>query len=171
VNKLSITNDLRLPLLSKIDDIHRLKAVGAYREVKLGIDKKIGFPLRAKGWIQLFNKIKIISASINKNSDVIALILTEEGYSKKIGRFSEVKQTISSMLEIPIKANSWKDLKLKLSLILTAFNGCDFGNKRDLFEKNKIRNFISSSKLEGIQISEDSVSRSMEEVLNKYRSR
>ena len=171
MNKICISSDLRIPPLSHINDIDSLKAIGAYREVKLGIDKTIGLPLRANGWVQMFNKIKEISTCINRNYDFITRILEEEEYIKEIGCFSEVKKKVSNIFSFQIKASSWKGLKLKLSMIFKAFNGCDSTNRHELFEKNKIRNFISSSKLEGIQISENLVSRSMEEVLKKYRFR
>lgn len=43
--------------------------------------------------------------------------------------------------------------------------------KSELFEKNKIRNFVNSSRLEGILISENPALKNLEEVINKYRAK
>ncbi|SFJ13739.1 hypothetical protein [Nitrosomonas sp. Nm34] len=162
---------LDIPILNQINGIDDLKAIGTYIEVKIGIEEKIGVPLRVNGWSQLFNKIKSVSASINNNIEKLSILLCEENNLKEIGQFYEAKKVISDIFSLQIKARSWRELKLKLKKISSAFKDGVTTDKHLLFEKNKIRNFINSSKLEGIQINEGLTSRSMADVLNKYWSR
>lgn len=168
--KSTVNARLKMPTLNQIKDINDLRSRGTYTEVKIGIEEKIGVSLKANGWNQLFNKIKSVSISINNNIDQLIPLFSDEGRLKETGQFSEAKKIISELLSLQIKARGWEELRYKLKTIVSAFNDCIAVDKYELFERNKIKNFISSSKLEGIQITENLTSRNMADVLNKYRS-
>ena len=155
--------------LNEIKDIDTLKSFGTYTEVKLRVEEKIGVSLKVSDWSQLLKKITIQSVSVNQHIDKLNYLILEDKNLKEIGQLSDAKKLVSELLSFRIKDRSWKQLKRSLKMIVSAFNKHDIADKSELFEKNKIRNFISSSRLEGVQISENLTSRSMADVLNKYR--
>lgn len=154
--------------LDKIKDIETLKSFGSYKEVKFWIEEKVGVPLKVNGWNQLFKIINCLSRSVNENIEKLIFFLDENERLKELGSFSEAKGTISELLAFQIKAKSWKQLERNLKSIVVAFRNRDTTDKSAIFEKNKIRNFIHSSKLEGIQIS-DTPALKMSDILDKYR--
>jgi len=158
----------KIPAFDRIKDIETLKSFGSYREVKFWVEEKIGVSLRANGWNQLFKKINCLSLSVNKNIEKLTVFLSDNKQLRSIGSFSEAKVIISKLLSFPIKARSWKQLENNLKTIVLAFSYLEVTDKSSLFEKNKIRNFIHSSRLEGIHMS-DIPALKMEEVLDKYR--
>lgn len=158
----------KIPHLDKIKDIETLKSFGSYLEVKLWVEEKVGVPLKINGWNQLFKKINGLSLSINENIEKLIFLLDENKHLKELGSFPEAKEKVSALLGFQIKTRSWKQLERSLKSIVVAFRNRDMIDKAAIFEKNKIQNFIHSSRLEGIQMS-DAPALKMADVIEKYR--
>lgn len=164
------TGNSKNPPLYKIKNIESLKTLGTYKEVKSWVEKKADVSLKVNGWNELFKKINGLSSSVNENIEKLIFFLDEDGRLKELGSFSEAKLKVSELLEFQISAQSWKQLERKLKSIIVAFRNHDMIDKSAIFEKNKIRNFIHSSRLEGIQMS-DAPALKMTDILDKYRAK
>jgi hypothetical protein len=166
----NIVNNInsKMPPLYKIKDIDTLKSLGTYIEVKRWVTKKVDVALNVNGWEELFQRINGLSFSVNENIEKLIFFLNENKRLKELGSFLEAKKKISALLEFQIKARSWKQLERNLKSIVVAFRNRDMTDKSAIFEKNKIRNFIQSSRLEGIKINDTPVLK-MADVLDKYR--
>lgn len=160
----------RIPDLYKIKDVETLKSFGSYTEVKMWVEKKVGVTLKINGWNQLLKRIHDLSFSVNENIEKMIFLLDEKEHLKELGSFPEAKEKVSALLGLQIKARSWKQLERSLKSIVVAFRNRDMVDKSAIFEKNKIRNFIHSSRLEGIQMS-DTPALKMTDVLDKYRAK
>ena len=158
----------RIPDLYRIKNVETLKSFGSYTEVKFRVEERVGVPLKINGWNQLFKKINGLSLSVNKNIEKFIFLLDESERLKELGSFPIAKKKLSTLLEFQIKAHSWEQLEKKLKSIIVAFRNRDMIDSLALFEKNKIQNFIHSSRLEGIQIS-DAPALKMADVIEKYR--
>jgi hypothetical protein len=157
-----------LPPLYKIKDIETLKSLGTYIEVRRWIAKKVDVPLKVSGWEELFQRINSLSFSVNENLEKLIFLLSENEHLKELGSFSKAKEKISELLMFRIKSRSWKQLERNLKSIVVAFRNRDMIDKSVIFENNKIQNFIQSSRLEGIQIS-DAPALKMADIFDKYR--
>jgi len=160
----------RIPDLYKIKDVETLKSFGSYTEVKIWVEKKVGVALKINGWNQLLKRIYDLSFSVNENIEKLIFLLDENKHLKELGSFPEAKKKVSTLLGLQIKARSWKQLERSLKSIVVAFRNRDMVDKSAIFEKNKIRNFIHSSRLEGIQLN-DTPALKMTDVLDKYRAK
>ncbi len=154
--------------LGKIKDIETLKSFGTYADVKIHVEEKIGVSLNVNDWDQLLKTINNLSFSVNKNIEKLTFVLTDNKHLKELGSFSEAKRIISQLLSFPMTARSWERLESQLKTIVLAFSHHELTDKSVIFEKNKIRNFVNSSRLEGIQISDIPILK-MADVINKYR--
>lgn len=155
--------------LGKIKDIETLKSLGSYAKVKTLIKQEIGISFEVSNWDQLLKMIEQLSISVNRNTEMLVHLIADSKNLKELGLFSNAKKTISELLRLKIKARSWQQLENVLRKILLAFDNDDF--KAALFEKNKMRNFINSSRLEGIHIETMPPALKMKDVLEKYRVR
>jgi hypothetical protein len=166
----NIVNNInsKMPPLYKIKDIDTLKSLGTYIEVKRWVTKKVDVALNVNGWEELFQRINGLSFSVNENIEKLIFFLDENKRLKELGSFLEAKKKISELLKFQIKARSWKQLERNLKSIVVAFRNRDMTDKSAIFEKNKIQNFIQSSRLEGIKISDTPVLK-MSDILDKYR--
>ncbi len=157
--------------LGKIKDIETLKSLGSCADVKKLIKSEIGISFEVSNWEQLLKMIEQLSISVNKNSEMLVPLIADSRNLKELGSFSNAKKVISELLRLKIKARSWDSLEKILNKVLPEFTNDDFAIKSALFEKNKIRNFIYSSKLEGIFIKDEPPQLKMKDVLEKYRVR
>jgi len=167
-NPFSDNTSLKIPALDKINAIGLLKSLGPYRDIKYAIEKKLGIPLKANSWEQLFEKINQLSLAVDSNMGLLTLFLADNKQLRAIGPFFEAKKRVSELLALPIKARGWEQLESNLKRIVLAVSHREITDKAALFEKYKIHNFIHSSRLEGIYMN-DAPALKMEEVLDKYR--
>lgn len=158
----------KIPYLYKIKDIETLKSFGSYTEVRLWVEERIGVSLKINGWNQLFKKINGLSLSVNQNIEKLIFLLDENEHLKELGSFTEAKKKVSALLGFQIKCHSWKQLERSLKSIVVAFRNRDMIDKAAIFEKNKIQNFIHSSRLEGIPMT-DAPALKMADIIEKYR--
>ncbi|MBL6986483.1 MAG: hypothetical protein ISR72_05475 [Methylobacter sp.] len=160
----------KIPDLNKIKDLETLKSFGSYTEVKSRVEKRIGVPLKTNSWKQLLKRINDLSLIVNNNIEQLIFLLDENKHLKELGPFLEAKKKISTLLEFHITASGWKQLERNLKSIVVAFRNPDTIDPSAIFEQNKIRNFIHSSRLEGIQMS-DTLALKMTDAPDKYRTK
>tara|TARA_R110002167_G_scaffold36624_1_gene115655 strand:- start:94 stop:573 length:480 start_codon:yes stop_codon:yes gene_type:complete len=146
--------------LSEVNDLETLKTLGSYFSLKNMIEESIGFKLGVKGWNSLLDKILTIKVEL-KNRDYFNELISKE-------KLSDSKERIKKKLGVEIKARTKKQLNERFGLLVSLFNVTVF-NPFEKFEKNKRRNFINSSKLEGIQIESESENTSLDALINKYK--
>jgi len=154
--------------LSNIPNISSLERYGEYSIVKLYIEEKIGLPLQVKNWKSLYNKVQKINSLLTENRDEINLVLSKDKSLKDIGGFSETKQYISNMTGIKFTVNSWERLEERFKFLIVAFKDFKEEDAEFLFEKNKIQNFIHSSRLEGININHQLCTQDIDIIVKKY---
>lgn len=156
--------------LKEIKEIDGIKALGSFINAKKLISAEIGVPLKANSWIKLFENFRHLSEAVETNSEKLNYLLsTAESSQNESGKFNKVKINISEMLGFTIKARSWSEFRAKIKTLLSVFSYKGTTDKYELYEKFKRSNFIGSSKLEGINISIIPTSRSMSEVIKKYK--
>ena len=156
--------------LGNLTNVNELKAYGKYTIVKQLIKEKTGITIKSKDWDSLILQLQSISYSIEQNKEELAYIVKKEDTLKTLGNFSETKKYISKLVSHKITAHSWIILRNNIIKLISVFLPIKKEiNKYDFFEKNKRVNFINSSKLEGIIISNIPSSKNMADVIKKYK--
>ncbi|MCK9397339.1 MAG: YhfG family protein [Methylobacter sp.] len=158
----------KIPALYKIKDVETLKSFGSYTEAKIWVEEKVGVALKINGWNQLLKRIHELSFSVNENIEKLIFLLDEKEHLKELGSFPDAKKKVSALLGFQIKVRSWKQLERSLKSIVVAFRNRDMIDKAAIFEKNKIQNFIHSSRLEGIPMT-DAPALKMADIIEQYR--
>jgi hypothetical protein len=164
---MSIEN-ITLLELRNADSVDELKIYGAFYDVKKHINNNIGLQIKSRSWKHLLALLKALFLSFNENRELFLKISLNVESLKSLGKFNDVKRTISDVLGFRIYARSWFILYKKIVILINALTIKD--NKIDaytFYEKNKKANFLHSSKLEGINIK--SGGNNMEDVLKKHR--
>jgi hypothetical protein len=158
--------------IKEIKDLDSLKLLGTFSHVKILISDEIGARIKAKSWILLFKTIRHLNKSLEDNREKLkAFISNDETSMKASGKFNDVKCELSDMLGLGITARGWSELRRKIENLLQVFSLGVLVSKYDLYEKIKRSNFVASSKLEGIEVSDTPSSKSMADVINKYKLR
>ncbi len=142
-------------------DLNELQSFGSYIDLKNIIENQLGLKLRVKGWDSLFWKIKQLSDIIAKNKNKFFELI--ESYP-----FNVAKLEISKLIGLKITAKNQTQLYTQLKNLTDCFCNLNF-DPSQRFEKNKLMNFQSSSKLEGIDIYIPSNVSSLESIINKYK--
>ncbi|MCI4185419.1 hypothetical protein MRO89_05485 [Dickeya dianthicola] len=151
----------RLHQILHTQDVNSLKSLGAYRELKYFIEEEMRLKLGGKSWDSLFIKITgIRSFFLNDKKDFFSDI--------EMMSFSEAKKKIENTTEVIFSAKNNKEIKEILDNISLLFNEVKF-NPYKRYEETKIKNFKSSSKLEGIYINSNYNDDSLESVIARYK--
>ena len=164
--------------ISDIKNVKNLKQHGSLGFVKATIQKKSGLDVKSSSWDSLFEKVYKIQLAVKINRAFLEKIIARESYLNELGSFSEVKLIIKKAVGIKIPARGWHDLHLKLHkassfLLLENEGNCNglflsFDDKKRIYEENRYRNFVGSSRLEGIEIKE--INKTTSEVVEKYKA-
>ena len=152
---------MQINAILNVSDLHELRSLGSYHDVKRSIEEELDNKLGVTGWESLLKKINMIRESISVNKDYL-LFLCEQG------SFKESKNKISKLLKIKIAARSWINLRKKVKNLINFFCSNAF-DPYEHYERTKLIKFKNSSKLEGINIEIPNNSASLESVLAKYK--
>lgn len=152
---------MKASTILRASDIQELRTLGSYYEVKSSLEEELGSKLGVTGWKPLFEKIHILKKTVISNKNYLSAIC--EGNS-----FKESKNKISKLLKLKIKARGWRELKSKIKKIVDTFCFSAF-DPYEHYERTKLKKFINSSKLEGIEVQIPNEATSLEAVLAKYR--
>lgn len=148
--------------INRIDSLATLMECGSYLSVKKHIENKIGFKLGVRGWKELYRKISYIKNYLECQPANIDEVISSND-------FSIAKKKIYEYLEVKIPADNKNELSKKISRLISFFTNKNL-SAYEKYELSKRKNFINSSKLEGIEISSVSSGMSLEDILNKYKT-
>ena len=138
-----------------------LTQMGSFIEVKQYVEAQLTFKLGVKGWNALHTKLNLLAASVSEHRDCIGSTLENMPFNKG-------KRELSRMLGFTIKAKNQAALNHIIKVLLS-FTPCSQFDPYERYEENKLRNFISSSRLEGITIPVPDEKVSLEALLAKHR--
>lgn len=143
--------------------VDELKTFGSFSEVKQRLSAQVGFQLRARSWSTLLTMIcQARQALICRRDDIDTAL---KGKSVQTIR-SELRQLIG--IELP--GRTLDSLQQQIESLVSAFAFCQKPQSpAERYEKIKKRNFINSSRLEGLEIKEDVSEQSLEQILAEYR--
>lgn len=145
----------------KAKDLNELKALGSYKEIKDSLQLKLDINLKVNGWEALDKRIRSLKSLVSENREKLTEIC-------EFDNFKNAKESVNELLGFKITAKSKDDFKKKISKLIDAFYQGEF-DPYARFEETKMRNFKSSSKLEGLEIEEPDESVTLESILSKYR--
>jgi viroplasmin and RNaseH domain-containing protein len=147
--------------MQKISSLESLMECGSYLSVKNSIESQIEFKLGVNGWKSLYEKVSnIICYFKSEDSDLNNIVM--------INKLPIAKSRLYEIFDIKIPAKSQSELSEKVTKLICLFKVSDI-SAYDKYERNKRRNFINSSKLEGITISNKSTKTPLEDILKKYK--
>lgn len=141
--------------------VEELKLVDSYLGLKRSVEDKLGFKLHVKGWESFFNRIESLKSIVSKNKNELEKITDTKS-------FVEAKRKANNVLGFKINVKELSKLKEMLNSLISVFSQTVI-SAYERFESTKIRNFIHSSRLEGINISTQTSSQSLDSILAKYR--
>ncbi|KPW98482.1 DUF2559 family protein [Pseudomonas syringae] len=142
----------------RIDDLQKL---GTFIEVKRCIETQLMLKLGVNGWVALFSKLNVLKTALWTSKTSVHMAAREN-------TFRDAKRKISKSLGFQITAHNQAELdRLIQTCSLYVLGFTVDPHKR--FEEKKHRNFISSSKLEGIHIPPTDEKTSLEMILAKHR--
>lgn len=144
-----------------IDSLELLKAWGSYRSVKQRIEGAGKFKLGVRGWNALYIKVTHMVSAIEDKRPLLEALLVEDDYAV-------ARKKAEAILGIEILAKSIGELRLGVRALISLFSTSAI-SPYEAYENNKRKNFISSSRLEGVEIPESVPDESLEDILNKYR--
>lgn len=152
-----------LDLILKAKDLEELKSIGPYKYVRSTLEESIQANLKVNGWQSLYSKIQALELLVSSNKEVL-----KNTYNS--GTFHQTRKLISEILQLQMKSKNRDELNKSIDILINNFSKIRFDPYKR-FEETKIRNFKSSSRLEGINIETQNDSTSLESVLSKYRKR
>ncbi|KPW55975.1 Uncharacterized protein ALO80_04189 [Pseudomonas caricapapayae] len=142
----------------QIDDLKRL---GTFIDVKKCIEAQLMLKLGVNGWMALCSKLEALRAALRANNASVQLAAREK-------TFKDARRRLSESLGFKITAKNQTELdRVIQTCSMYRFNHATDPHKR--FEQNKRRNFINSSKLEGIHLHFTDEETSLEMILAKHR--
>lgn len=157
--------------LENLNNIDNLQSIGKFSYAKIIIGNKITLPIKARSWLDLLKIVTGLNMSVLSNKELLEKLLEDESTIRKLGDFKDAKTILTKKIGHKVTARSWKELYKKIRNIYCAWFGdniLSFDEKDKIYENIKYKNFVSSSKLENIDIIP--VSESLDELENKYKA-
>lgn len=164
------------PQLGKIHSIEELKSYGSFKSVKESILLESGMALRANSWKTLYEKISELVKNASEKQKYIEQFAKKNTKLEDFGGLDESKSKISNLIGYKLSAKSWDELYTKtekattfLLLIIISKNKITLSldEKKKIFNDTKYKNFVSSSRLEGVRVVP--VKKSIDDLIKKYK--
>lgn len=152
--------NVSLQQLLQAAQVSDLKAQGTFLEIKRFVETRLYLKLGVNGWYSLLLKLQSLSALEGVSDDC-------EHYSFNARSYPAVRAAVSKKIGFKITAKNLTELKAALHALSTCSARLEFDPYKR-FEKNKHKNFINSSRLEGIKIPVTDKKASLEEMLAKH---
>lgn len=152
--------DVSLQQILKTTHVSDLKTLGKFLEIKRFVEAQLYLKLGANGWSSLLLKLQSLNALEGVSDDCESCVCDAMPYSA-------VRAEFSKKIGFKITARNWTELKAALHVLSTCSARLEFDPYKR-FEKKKHKNFISSSKLEGIDIPVFEEKTSLEKLLAKH---
>ena len=134
--------------INDINTLSNLKKYGSFVEVKKTIRDNCEFNMKTRSWEALFEKLQNIKIIVNNKT----LIVDKHKISKELG--------------IDDYTNGTKQLSGSFDKLIIFFTIKSFDPYKE-YEKRKVLDFKYSSRLEGIDIGDDTQAR--DNILKKYK--
>lgn len=147
--------------IDTFENLDALKSAGSYLCVKKNIETTLGIKLGVKGWDSLFGKLCLLKKTINSQP-----MQPEQSLSSL--PLNTLKQRVWQLLQIKIAARTKSEYLASLKRLWRFFLIEKFDPFKR-FEEIKRRNFIESSKLEQLDLSDVQPFSSVQEVVKKYK--
>lgn len=129
----------------QVREAEQLKQLGSFREVKAGLEEQLGAKLRVNGWHALFQRLLCLREHGRLVSEQVLRLVNEK-------KCSEAKQRLEEQLGLHPKSATPEEL----TAVGRALKQCTWPiNTLDAdarFEATKRKNFLHSSRLEGIEL-------------------
>ncbi|AZD33804.1 hypothetical protein C4K22_1042 [Pseudomonas chlororaphis subsp. aurantiaca] len=152
--------DVSLQQILQTANVSDLKTLGRFLEIKRFIEAQLHLKLGANGWGSLLLKLKALNALGGASDEC-------ESYFCDARPYQTVRAEVSKKIGFKITAKNQAELKAALHKLSTCSARLEFDpHKR--FEKKKLKNFINSSRLEGIEIPISDEKASLEKLLAKH---
>lgn len=148
-------------IISNINSLADLKECGTYFFVKNSIEKELGTKLGGRSWKDLYIKITNIKSIVEKEEILLDTSCLDYDFLK-------ARDKLQKILTIKITTKNIEELNILINKLVKFFRKSSL-SPYERYEKNKKRNFISSSKLEGIDIPNKTTTDSLEDILKRYR--
>lgn len=152
--------DVSLQQILQTAQISDLKKLGRFLEVKRFVETQLHLKLGANGWSSLSLKLKRLSALAEEGRECERVLIDALPYPV-------VRNEVSKRIGFRMCARNVAELRGALSLLSKCAARPGF-DPYERFEKNKLKNFVSSSRLEGIDIPIFDEKASLEKILAKH---
>lgn len=143
------------------NNVEELQRVDSYLKLKNFIESELGFKLHVNGWVSLFERINFLKSTISKKKEELKKILN-------VHSFPEAKRQTAKILGFNIDVKEHANLRKALNSLVSLFSNTKM-SAYERYEATKRKNFIHSSRLEGIEIPSQKSKQSLESILAKYR--
>lgn len=143
------------------ENVEELKLLDSYLGLKNSLEEKLGFKLHVKSWVSLFERIDSLKVIVSKKKDELEKIADLQS-------FIEAKRQVVNVLGFRLNAKGRSKLKQMLQSLISLFSNVK-ASAHERYESIKLKNFMHSSRLEGIKISDKKSKQSIESILAKYR--
>lgn len=143
--------------------IEELKTHGSFNEVKQRLSAQVGFRLRARSWSGLLATICQIRQALTHRCDDINTALKGKSVHA-------IRSDLRRLIGVELPGRTLDCLRQQVESLTSTFVFCqESESPAARYEKNKKRNFINSSRLEGLEIDENVSEQSLEQILAEYR--
>lgn len=150
-----------LQQILQAEDIEDLKKLGKFFDLKKAVESQLMLILGVNGWASLYRQLKRLERSISSNKDSLYR-------AAETNDFKSVRYSLSETMGFTLTVKSQADLDTLIKNCLAYAVEQDVSPYKH-FEDKKIKNFINSSKLEGIHLPFPESKASLESVLAKHR--
>ena len=140
--------------------VEELKTYGSFRRVKQQLSTQIGFRLHARSWNALVSVMRLVRQALTQRRGAIDTVL--KGKS-----IHAIRSELRQLLGIDLPGQTIDSLRQQVEQLTSTF--CqEPQSPAERYEEIKKRNFINSSRLEGLEI-DDVSGQSLEQILAEYR--
>ncbi|WP_178125139.1 YhfG family protein [Pseudomonas sp. Fl4BN1] len=152
--------DVSLQQILQTAQVSDLKRLGKFLEVKHFVEAQLFLKLGANGWNSLFLRLRLLGALAEEGRECARDISNAQPYPA-------VRHEVSKRIGFQITARNFTELRAALNQLSKGSTRPEF-DPYERFEQKKLKNFISSSRLEGIEIPVFDEKASLEKILAKH---
>lgn len=157
--EITLPLDVKRIIAAKNPD--ELKCFGSFKAVKCAIKNDLGAYIRAGSWMALHQKLHDLKTLIPELENQIETAIRDYEVEKSI-------KLIHRLTGLEFSCGTQDELERKITS-LRALLSVSVSDPFLRFEKNKVKNFINSSKLEGLDLEPADPSETMNSILAKYK--
>ncbi|MBB4820474.1 hypothetical protein HNP29_003869 [Pseudomonas alcaligenes] len=150
-----------LELALRAVTIDELKEIGTFSEVRTLVQQELSVKLGARSWHGMLERMKRLHGLLSEMDSPLKTFAEHEP-------LADCRKALSATLELRVIATSIAALNTTVSRLNSLYCKKAF-DPAARFEEIRLKNFISSSKLEGIEIHPASHTATLESIIAKYK--